>query len=784
MATPHAIDSRELRSRERSELRGNVCMKDASRDVAEETSRGSRRHSLQQKAWLITAGVLLGLAALLALGVDWVFRTNSHRMEQSWVAECVRRVQAVERAELDTLERSAGDYASWTDTYELLAMDSKETYIENNLSAVMFENLKIDAFLIFDREGRLHTGRAFVDGESTSAGVEELGRALGIYARDAAADEEAAVKGVLKIGERVASIAALPILRDDASGPSRGAVAHVRFVNDARVRSIREMLNLNVSLRSRESDQRMEREGVVQEVRGDDELRVRVPLRALDGSTVAEWELGLPREIHRQGLRARLVFYVVMSVLILAATLLIGWLQRSMVIARLEALNEVVTRVGETKDLSARVPVKGSDELAELTAGINRMFDTLARSEEQRKEAEMEREQLNGQLQQAQKMEAIGTLTGGLAHDFNNLLTSIQGSATLIRASGTASPECERHLARIEQAAAHGAGLVRQMMAFGRRSPTVFTHLRLGGVVWDALQLLRASFPRGIEFAFENEAMDDQVHADAAQLQQVLINLGTNASHAMAGGQGKFSVKISKARLPDPSRAETAVLPPGEYLRMVVSDTGCGIPRQNLSRIFEPFFTTKPVGSGTGLGLAVVHGIVSHHGGAIAVESAEGSGTSFIVHFPKAAGAMEASDGAAREEGAAKASAKRVSRILLVDDDQMVRDTLTAGLTRLGYDVVPVGGGYEALEVLREGKEPIDLVVTDQMMPGMTGAELGQKIATERRGLPLVLITGYASALNERSVKAMGFAAMLMKPVTLDLLDRTLKEASGGAAMA
>ncbi|HYD84379.1 MAG TPA: ATP-binding protein, partial [Opitutus sp.] len=324
-----------------------------------------------------------------------------------------------------------------------------------------------------------------------------------------------------------------------------------------------------------------------------------------------------------------------MAVVIVAAALLIGRLLRSMVIARLESAHAAVRRIGDTSDLSVRLPAEGSDELSGLSAGINRMLEALARGEAQRVAAEQERERLRAQLQHVQKMEAIGTLAGGLAHDFNNLLTSIQGSSTLIRLEGQPSAINERHLRRIEQATSNAVALVRQMMAFGRRNPTVFAHHHLGKIVQDALQLLRSSIPRTIEFEVIGDEADDVVHGDAGQLQQVLVNLGTNASQAMAGGRGRFTIAIARVRLPDPARAETANLS-GEYLRLSVSDTGCGIEPENLQRVFEPFYTTKPVGSGTGLGLAVVHGIISHHHGTIAVESEVGRGTTFVVHLPKA----------------------------------------------------------------------------------------------------------------------------------------------------
>lgn len=743
-----------------------------------------RGGSLQRKAWVITAGVLLGLAALLAVGVDWVFRNTSRALETQWVAECIRRVQAAQAAEIDALERSARDYANWSDTYEFV-MTSAPEYVENNLIASMFTNLQVDAFLIFDLQGALHTGRTFRDGEVSTEGVAEVAQVLAPFARRASQGTGTSAKGAVRMGDAVLFFGALPILRDDTSGPPRGALAKVRVFGPERVAHLRETLNLDLQLKVLNAGQ-IHSSAVSNEpshhALSDEEMLAIVPVIDGEGEVIATWEITLPRDIHQQGVQARLVFYVVMCVLILAATWVIGRLLRSMVIARLEALHSVVREVGSTSDLSARVPLTGSDELTELASGINRMFDALARSEAKRVAAEAEQERLNRQLQQAQKMEAIGTLTGGLAHDFNNLLTSIQGSAALIRLTGAPGEDLERHLKRIEQASAHGAGLVRQMMAFGRRTPTVFTTVRLSDVMREALQLLRASIPRGVQIEFQSEAENDWVYADVGQLQQVMINLGTNSAHAMAGGHGRLSVRILATRLPDPSFAETATAPAGDYLRIEIADTGCGIAPENLSRIFEPFFTTKPVGSGTGLGLAVVHGIVTQHHGTIGVSSQLGQGTTFVLHLPRSESAKLPQRAVVERVTRDARPSDKPLRVMLVDDDAMVRETLVAGLKRLGYDVLPVSSGPEALKALDQPIGHVDLMVTDQMMPGMTGSELGQRVLSQRPDLPLVLITGYASALNEEKVKAMGFRAMLMKPVTLDLLDRTLRAARETAA--
>lgn len=759
-------------------------MTDAERATPESAgSRARRGWSLQQKAWLITAGGLVLLGGLLAAGVDWVFRTSSARLEAAWLEETARRVQAAVTAEVDALERSARDYATWTDTYDFAA-DPALPYVRNNLVPSMFANLRLDAVLLFDREGRMLAGRAYEEGVVIVEGLDELRALLAQHAREASAAEGQEVKGALKLSEGVALFALLPILRDDGSGPVRGALAHVRRLDAAELERLRQSLNLDLVLHDPAGaavDRALPPLGslapettLIRTNLSERELVLHVPLRDGRGVPAALWHVRLTRDINLQGVRARLIFYVGMAVVIVAAALLMGRLLRWLVIARLEAAHAAVQRVRETADLSVRLPAGGTDELSGLNRGINDMLIALERSGAERTAAELAGERLAGQLQQAQKLEAIGTLAGGLAHDFNNLLTSIQGSATLLRLEGGQPPQNEQHLRRIEQAAVQAAGLVRQMMAFGRQQPTVFAPHRLGSIVRDTLRLLRASVPRGIEFEFIDDAPDDQMTADAAQLQQVLVNLGTNASHAMAGGIGRLTLSLSRVRLPDVQRPETAGVAPGDYLRLAMGDTGCGIPPENLPRIFEPFFTTKPVGSGTGLGLAVAHGIVTQHRGTIGVDSEAGRGTTFYLHFPRAEAAVEPALASPRGSSAAEAKA---TRVLLVDDDEMVRGTLVAGIRRLGCDVVPVASGSEALDAVRTSASRFDLVITDQMMPGMTGTELGQKLAGERPGLRMILMTGYASALNEPNVKAMGFSAMLMKPVTLEQLERAIHSA-------
>jgi signal transduction histidine kinase/CheY-like chemotaxis protein len=738
------------------------------------------KFSLQRKAWLVTTSVLVVLAGTLGFGVDLVFRRASAELENEWVAECARRTIAAQTAEVDVLERTARDYSAWTDTYEFAA-DGNQRYIDTNLVASMFANLQLDAFVVYGLNGKLVTVRGYEDGGVVTEGLEALTSALAPHSRRVSQDPALrSARGVIRVGERLAVFGMQPILRDDDSGPVRGALAHVRFLSPARVARLRETVNLPLALYvANPSETAIALPAAVNQpppftttLLSDAQLRIDIPVLDANGGVVGRWEMVLERDIFQHGAETRLVFYIVLSVLIVAATLVIGWLLRSMVIAPLEALNAAVQRVGTTGDLSVRLPTKGSDELASLNAGVNRMFGALEQWEMRRAEAERDRNRLSAQLQESQRLEALGTLAGGLAHDFNNLLTSILGSIALLRLETSPSPTAEPHFQRLKKAAEHAAQLVRQMMAFGRRGPTSLRDVHLSDVVRDALNLAGPSLPRGIAVSVHRETDADLIHADPSQIQQVLINLATNAAHAMSGGSGALDVTFVSAQLPDPTRPETARLPAGDYLRVAVRDTGCGIPPDHLPHVFEPFYTTKPVGSGSGLGLSVAHGIISSHGGSIGIESEVGRGTTVIIHLPRVR--RQTVD---QPKPRAPLTTGEKGKLLLVDDDVLVRETLVASARRLGYQVVGASGGAEALQLIDSDPVPFDAVVTDQMMPGMTGTQLGERLANLHPELPVILISGDMDGVNLAQAAGSGLVTLLPKPVTMEELDRAIQQA-------
>ena len=387
----------------------------------------------------------------------------------------------------------------------------------------------------------------------------------------------------------------------------------------------------------------------------------------------------------------------------------------------------------------------------------------------ERRRAELERQELEAGLRRAQKLEAMGTLAGGIAHDFNNILTAIISSAEQTLEDLPSGHEARGSLHTILQAGHRAANLVRRILLFSRGEVGDRTTIMMDTVIRDAMGLLRPSLPSTVEIvASLPHPASLAIHADATQVQQVIVNLCTNAWHAMRSrGGGRISIDANSLELAagDVAR-EGMVLAPGRYVRITVSDTGTGIPAALLPRIFDPFFTTKPVGEGTGLGLAMVHGVLRAHGGDVSVSSTEGVGTSFRLYFPAAVGRVEVpAVGGAHPRGAGQL-------VLLVDDEPDVRAVEVRTMEHLGYRALAVPSGEAALGELRRRGSDVALLITDLTMPGMSGLELAREARALSPDLPVVLCTGYGSRETEAEARALGVRVVLPKPHSLHDLGR------------
>lgn len=389
----------------------------------------------------------------------------------------------------------------------------------------------------------------------------------------------------------------------------------------------------------------------------------------------------------------------------------------------------------------------------------------------ERKKTYQEREQLENQLQQAQKMESLGTLAGGIAHDFNNILGVIIGSSELLAMTNAVEASSREVLGNILAASQRAKDLVRQILAFSRHAKQEKILLNLKAIITETFEFLRASIPATIELRRQLDPRVGMIMADPTQMQQILMNLCTNAAHAMEATGGVLKVELSNATLDQRDARFDADLEPGKYVRLTVSDTGHGIDPQILQRIFDPYFTTKEKGKGTGLGLAVVHGIVKSHGGAIDVFSELGNGTRFEVLFP----AIEGYSGAEQQSVATLRGGSE--RILLVDDEKALADIEKQMLDLLGYHVEIRTSAVEALEAFRSNSDKFDLVVTDLTMPQMTGMQLARKMIQFRPGMPIILCTGFSDQIDEKQALAAGVRAFLLKPLVASELAAAVRKA-------
>ena len=387
----------------------------------------------------------------------------------------------------------------------------------------------------------------------------------------------------------------------------------------------------------------------------------------------------------------------------------------------------------------------------------------------ERKNAEKQNALLEQQLRQAQKMEAVGTLAGGIAHDFNNILFAVIGYAELCLEEEQ-DGELRWNLSQILSACNRAKTLVSQILAFSRQVEQEQRPLDVVPLAKEAVKFLRSSLPVTIDLTLETPAANSVILADATQIHQVLMNLCTNAAHAMRASGGRLGIRLDNAAPPAGIAPEGADGAPAEgFLHLSVSDTGQGIEPDQLDRIFDPFFTTKAPGEGTGLGLSVVYGIVKALGGAVAVDSTPGRGSTFDIYLPSAGARGQ------EPERPAEPIPRGSESVLFVDDESHLVEVMGQVLSALGYRVTTVRESRNALRLFRENPESFDLVITDMTMPDMTGAELAREILRFRPSTPVILCTGYSELISEEEALRMGIRRFLMKPLFMGDVAREIR---------
>ncbi len=439
-------------------------------------------------------------------------------------------------------------------------------------------------------------------------------------------------------------------------------------------------------------------------------------------------------------------------------------------VGRYQMEYRVLHKSGEERCIEdTGVALPGEDGRAVRMIGAMKDVTARIRMEEERRRLEHE-------MQHSQRLESLGVLAGGIAHDFNNILAGIIGLTDLAIRDLPARSRPRGDLVEALQAAHRAKDLVRQILLFSRQSGRERAPLYLHIVAREAIKLLRATLPANIVIIDSVDTNSGAAVANAAQMHQVVMNFCTNAAHAMKKKGGRLELRVSDVEVDERLAATHPKLHVGPYVRILVSDTGHGMSPAVLTRVFDPFFTTKGPGEGTGMGLAVVHGIITDHGGAVMAESRTGAGSTFQAYLPRVA------DMVVEEPARMENLAGGRERVLFVDDDEAVLRFANLALPRLGFAVTPCKNAQEALDAFDRTVGGFDVVITDQIMPGMAGTELAAELTRRQPGLPVILFTGYSDQMSGTQWREAGIRSVLVKPVTVkDLVDeiRRVMDTSG-----
>jgi PAS domain S-box-containing protein len=836
------------------------------------------------------AGLIGGLFA-----VSWVVLMNGFtNVEEDFASQNLGRASSALSNELDTLGRTTSEYATWDQTYAYLRGKNR-TYVATEFPASTFTQLKVNFVVILDSSGGKVFSKAFslvrLEDAHLPEGLDEHikpGSLLVTHKTDSSK-----VSGILMLSSGPVLIDSRPVLTSNAQGPIAGTMIMGRLLDNDEILRLSEMMHMPIEIASLDgaslspdfhsaaSSISAGRPIVTRSI-DSRSLAAYQELTDIYGKPVLILRVLLPRTIFQQGHTSLLQFLT----LLIAAALIFGaltlYLLERAVLSRIASLTEDITHIGASGDPSARLTVKGSDELSYLGNAVNAMLEDLETSQLDRHEGrtrldvlmenmpavlwttdtelrftsgmgaglevmgirsgEMagqslfdyfrtddpefiaiaahrkaiagervtyellwqkhvfeshvqplksgdgqllgvigvalditDRKHLADQLRVSQKMQAVGELAGGVAHDFNNLLMIVKGHAEMLLDRIQDSSPARHNLEQIQGATDRAASLTRQLLAFSRKQVLQPKVLDLNDVVAGMIKMVARVIGENIELAFLPGSKLAPVKADPGQLEQVLLNLVVNARDAMPDG-GRLTIETTNVEVDRVSASQHPAMEAGSYVMLVVGDTGCGMDAGTQARIFEPFFTTKAHGKGTGLGLATVYGVVKQSGGFIWVYSEVDHGTRFKIYLPQVTADVDR----LAAEKMAPGPVPGTETVLFVEDEESVRELVRDYLGRSGYRVLDAADGIQALEIAAAHKAAIHILVTDVVMPRLSGRELVTRLTAARPDLKVLYISGYTDDSVFRHGVLEGGVAFLQKPFNLKDLAQKIRDVLEG----
>ncbi|WAC06854.1 MAG: ATP-binding protein [Thermodesulfobacteriota bacterium] len=734
---------------------------------------------LRKKTLITIAVTFVILFIVLYLTSECVLLQSFIELEQHEVANEVKRTENLLSREISKINDSTSDWAQWDETYNFI-MNGNQNYIKVNLVDASFTNLKVNFMVFINESGQIRLSQGFDLHKEEPIPVSQ--NLINILSSQNPivrhSNKENSITGIVLLPEGPVLIASRPILTGTGEGPIRGTLIMGRYLDFSEIDHLAKIIRLPVTIHRLSGEHLSsdlqttadallsKKSSIIARPVNNNFIGGYTLLKDIYGKPVLLLKVETPRKIYKQGKITIFYFVIWLLVTTVVFAVIIMVLLERKVLSPLVLLGNSVNQIAENRDPTKRLPTVRTNEFSILTDQINRMLNALER-------ADKERQNLEAKLQRAQKMEAIGTLAGGVAHDLNNVLCGIVGYPQLLLMQIPQDSPLRESIVTIQQSGEKAAAMVQDLLTLARRGVSISVVANLNNIISDYLRSLEnkklKAFHPNVCFETNLETNLLNIVGSPIHLSKTIMNLVSNAAEAMPDG-GKIFITTENIYLDRPITGYDDIQT-GEYVVLTVSDTGKGISLEDREKIFEPFYTKKILGrSGTGLGMTVVWGTVKDHNGYIDVQSIEGKGTTFTLYFP-----------ATRQELVQGKTPLRLAEyngkgesILIVDDVKEQREIASLMLTKLGYAVTSVASGEEAVEYLKNNF--VNLLVLDMIMdPGIDGLETYKRILQAHPKQKAIIVSGFSETERVKEVQKLGAGTYLKKPYLLEKIGQAVR---------